>query len=103
MAEHAYIVGLGEGFRFGAGYSDALKAKKLGQAFEKIKARHEEVHFDTDKALTRNSLILVAAMLQQEADRAISRWDDLREQRKKAAEREADFKRRTESWTGHMQ
>jgi hypothetical protein len=103
MAEHAYIVGLGEGFRFGAGYSEALKAKKLGQAFEKIKARHEEVHFDTDKALTRNSLILVAAMLQQEADRAISRWDDLREQRKKAAEREADLKRRTESWTGHMQ
>jgi hypothetical protein len=103
MAEHAYIVGLGEGFRYGAGYSDALKAKKLGQAFEKIKARHEEVHFDTDKALTRNSLILVAAMLQQEADRAISRWDDLREQRKKAAEREADFKRRSENWTGHMQ
>ena len=103
MAEHAYIVGLGEGFRYGAGYSDAMKAKKLGQAFEKIKARHEEVHFDTDKALTRNSLILVAAMLQQEADRAISRWDDLREQRKKAAEREADFKRRSENWTGHMQ
>lgn len=103
MAEHAYIVGLGEGFRYGAGYSDAMKAKKLGQAFEKLKARHEEVHFDTDKALTRNSLILVAAMLQQEADRAISRWDDLREQRKKAAEREADFKRRSENWTGHMQ
>jgi len=103
MAEQAYIVGLGEGFRYGAGYSDALKAKKLGRAFEKIKARHEEVHFDTDKALTRNSLILVAAMLQEEADRAISRWDDLREQRKKAAEREADFKRRSENWTGHMQ
>ena len=103
MAEHAYIVGLGEGFRYGAGYSDALKAKKLGQAFEKIKARHEEVYFDTDKALTRNSLILVAAMLQQEADRAISRWDDLREQRKKAAEREAESKRRSENWTGHMQ
>lgn len=103
MAEHAYIVGLGEGFRYGAGYSDAMKAKKLGQAFEKIKARHEDVYFDTDKALTPNSLILVAAMLQQEADRGISRWDDLREQRKKQVEEEADFKRRSENWTGHMQ
>jgi hypothetical protein len=99
MAEQAYIVGLGEGFRYGAGYSDALKAKKLGQAYDKIKARHEEVHFDTDIQLTRNSLILVAAMLQEEADRAIGRWD---EQRKKAAEA-ADFKRRSENWTGHFQ
>jgi hypothetical protein len=103
MAEQAYIVGLAEGFRYGAGYSDALKAKKLGEAFEKIKARHEEVYFDTDKALTRNSLILVAAMLQSEADRAISRWDDLRAQRKKAKEDAADFKRRSENWTGHYQ
>jgi hypothetical protein len=42
-------------------------------------------------------------MLQPEADRAISRWDDLRAQRKKAAEDAADFKRRSENWTGHQQ
>jgi len=98
MAEQAYVAGLAEGFRHGAGYTDPMKAKKLGEAFEKIKARHEEVYFDTDKAL-----ILVAAMLQPEADRAISRWDDLRAQRKKAAEDAADFKRRSENWTGHQQ
>lgn len=103
MAEQAYVAGLAEGFRHGAGYTDPMKAKKLGEAFEKIKARHEEVYFDTDKALTRNSLILVAAMLQPKADRAISRWDDLRAQRKKAAEDAADFKRRSENWTGHQQ
>ena len=51
MAEQAFIVGLGEGFSYGAGYSNAMKLKKLEQAYDKIKARDEEVYFDTDNQL----------------------------------------------------
>jgi Domain of unknown function (DUF4157) len=102
MAEQAFIVGLGEGFSYGAGYSPAMKLKKLGQAYEKIKARDEEVYFNADNQLTRDSLILVAAMLQEDADQAIGRWDELRAQREKEAQEAADFKRRSENWSGHF-
>ena len=103
MDEKAYIGGLAEGFRYGEGYSLAAARKPLGRAYAVLKQRGEVVQLDDRQQMARNSLILVAAVLQSEADQAISRWDELREQRAEAKADAADYKRRSETWTGHFQ
>jgi len=76
--------------------------KPLGRAYAAIRERHDQVHFDTDGLMTRYSLILVAAVLQPDADNAMRRWDELREQRAREKEAREDFKRRSETEHGHF-
>jgi hypothetical protein len=86
MSEEAYVEGLSEGFRYGEGYSMAARNKPLERAYAAIRDRGEQVDFDPDdKRMTPNSLILVAAVLQPEADDAMHRWAELREQRHRRA------------------
>lgn len=85
MSEEAYVLGLAEGIRYGVQYSLAAASNPLGRAYAAIADKGDQVTFDEDGKMTRNSLILVAAALQPEADRAVARWEALRERRRRAA------------------
>ena len=95
MSEKAYVQGLLEGFRYGEGFSMAARRNALHRASAAITRRGERVVFDTDGHITRNSLILVAAVLQPEADDAMRRWSELREKRARDKEDAAE----TERWS----
>lgn len=102
MAEKAYVAGLAEGFRYGEVYSRAAALQVLNRAYAEIARRGEQVFFDDDGAMQRDSLILVAAVLQHEADDAIRRWDELREKRAREKAAREDYERRSQRMTvGH--
>lgn len=84
MSEEAYVLGLGEGIRYGAQYSLAAASNPISRAYAAIADKGDQVTFDEDGKMQRDSLILVAAVLQPEADRAIARWEALRERRRRA-------------------
>lgn len=102
MAEQAYIAGLAEGFRYGESFSHAAASRVRDRVFAAIAQRGEQVFFDTDGSMKRDSLILVAAVLQPDADDAIRRWDELRESRARAKAAREDYERRSQRMTvGH--
>lgn len=98
MREKAYVEGLIMGYRYSKGYKLDTKKKPLQRAYAKIAQLQEQVFFDEDGQMTRNSLILVAAVLQPEADDAMRRWDELREQREEA-KRQAEADAEMERWS----
>jgi hypothetical protein len=92
MSEHAYVQGLLEGIRYGEGFATDARKKTLDRAYAEMNRRGWRRDFDADGRMTRNSLIQVAAVLQPEADDAMRRWADLREQRRRRAIDEANAK-----------